>query len=247
MPGDTPTVHLVGPTPERLVAALGRIEQFDFALVGGLAVMTRIGSAHRATDDLDGVFDNPAADTTAVLVRYGIADNDPAIQRVRIDGTKIDVIDTTPLPDDPGDLPDDPKGRLFVCAHRWAYDTATPVRLVAGDAAVTVRVAVPDALVAMKSHALRWATAQRRSTKRTSDLHDLYRLAALDQSGEPLLAAPWSLATQVANALAEDLGSGAQAAALLRSSATPDVAEIDPDDFIEITLDLIARLGSPGT
>lgn len=120
-----------------------------------------------------------------------------------------------------------------------------PVRLVAGTGNVTVRVAIPDALVAMKSHALRWASALRRTTKRTSDLHDLYRLAALQEAGHALSTALWSLASQVATAVTEDLRSGTQAAALLRSSAAPDVAAIDPDEFIDITLGLVARLAVP--
>lgn len=239
---DTPTVQLVGQATADLVMALTRLEEFDFALVGGLAVMARIGTAHRATNDLDSVFDNPDDDTTAVLVRAGVAEPDPAIQRVRIDGTKIDVIDTAALPTDPDELPDDPKGRLFVCAHRWAYESSSPVRLISDRHEATVRVAIPDALIAMKSHALRWATPQRRSTKRVSDLHDLYRLASLPDIGTELDGAPWRLASQAARALTEDLGAGTQAAALLRSSPTPDIATTDPHDFIDTVLDLVRRL-----
>lgn len=243
MPGDiVPSVHLVGSATADLVTALVRLDEFDFALVGGLAVMARVGSAHRATNDLDGVFDNPDDDTTAVLVRAGVAENDPAIQRVRIDGTKIDIIDTTALPTDPDELPDDPKGRLFVCAHRWAYESASPVQLISDRHEATVRIAIPDALIATKSHALRWATSQRRSTKRVGDLHDLYRLATLPDIGTALEAAPWHLASQVAHALAEDLGAGAQAAALLRSSPATDIANTDPHDFIDTVLDLARRL-----
>ncbi len=194
MPGDvTPTVQLVGQATAGLVMALTRLEEFDFALVGGLAVMARIGTAHRATNDLDSVFDNP-------------------------------------------------KDRLFVCAHRWAYESSSPVRLTSDRHEATVRVAIPDALIAMKSHALRWATPQRRSTKRVSDLHDLYRLASLPDIGTQLEGAPWRLASQAARALTEDLGTGTQAAALLRSSPTPDIATTDPHDFIDTVLDLVRRL-----
>lgn len=243
MPGDDiPTVHLVGPATVGLVAALSRLEDFDFALVGGLAVMARIGTAHRATNDVDGVFDNIDNDTSAILVRAGIAENDPAIQRVRIDGTKIDIIDTAELPTDPTELPDDPKGRLFVCAHRWALESASPARLIADDHDVTVKVALPDALIAMKSHALRWASPQRRSTKRVSDLHDLYRLATLPAIGTALERAPWGLAAQVTRALNDDVGTATQAAALLRSSPAPDIASTDPEEFIDTVLSLVARL-----
>ncbi|MDZ7676697.1 MAG: hypothetical protein U5K30_16720 [Acidimicrobiales bacterium] len=247
MPGETPSsVHLVGSATADLVDALAHLAGFDFALVGGLAVMARIGAGHRATNDLDGVFDNVDGDTTAVLVHAGVAENDPAIQRVRIDGTKIDIIDTAELPADPDALPDDPKGLLFVCAHRWAFESATPLRLISDHREVVVQVAVPDALVAMKSHALRWATPQRRSTKRVSDLHDLYRLIGLPEIGDALEGAPWGLAHQVPTALAEDLGNGAQAAALLRSSTAPDIAATDPDDFIETMLTFLTRIARSG-
>jgi hypothetical protein len=81
----------------------------------------------------------------------------------------IDVIDTFAI--DAADLPDDdPKGRLFVCAHRYAFETATAVTFVGDTETATVRVATVDALIATKTHALRYASTQRRMVKRSSDL-----------------------------------------------------------------------------
>lgn len=57
-PGDPHVVALEGAAGD-LLAAIMRLEGYDFALVGGLAVMVRLGGAHRVTNDLDGVFDNP--------------------------------------------------------------------------------------------------------------------------------------------------------------------------------------------
>ncbi len=94
----------------------------------------------------------------------------------------------------------------------------------------------------MKSHALRMGDLAAPFAKRVSDLHDLYRLATLPDIGIALESAPWHLASQVAHALAEDLGTGAQAAALLRSSPATDIANTHPHAFIDTVLDLVRRL-----
>lgn len=225
MSGD-PIIRLVGDNADQLATALTALSATDhrFCVVGGLAVMARIGEAHRPTRDVDGVFDNPT-DTpiTTILVADGIARSDAPPQRVTIAGTPVDVIDTFSI--DPANLPDDPKGRLFVCAHRWAYETATPVTLLADHHEVTVQVAETPALVGMKAHALRYATRERRSTKRASDLDDLWRLLQIVGT-DALGAAPWRLGHQVLVALAEDLTPVAQTVAQLRQNDPT----IDPDD-----------------
>lgn len=103
-----------------------------------------------------------------------------------------------------------------------------------------------SALIATKAHALRWATPNRRATKRTSDLYDLYRLAEpypVSVVG-PLRHAPWNLARQVADALSEDLADLGQAAALLRSSQSPNIAALNADDFVDVVAELIEAIGS---
>lgn len=159
--------------------------------------------------------------------------------------TDVDVIDTFALPDLTADLPDDPKDRLFVCAHRYAFETATAVRLRAGTDSAEVKVAVAPALIATKAHALRFATARRRATKRSSDLYDLYRLAAshLPEITVGLDAARWDLRGQVADALAADLADVEQALAVLRTA--PTLAPVDGDDFLEVTTELLDRLSTP--
>lgn len=240
-------VQLVG--AEGLVRALSTLDGQRFALVGGLAVMARIGRVHRATEDLDGVFDNDSSTpTTALLVDTGHATPDAAPQRVLIAGTTIDVIDTAPLPQEPALLPDDPGPRLFVCAHRFAYETASPVAISAGTSAVDPRVATVAALIAMKAHALRFGHPRRRSTKRVSDLADLHRLAAMvDPSSvtRELGTTAWRLDRQVRDALAEDVMSDPElAVALLRRSAVPEIASTDPDDFVETIGALVEALGA---
>lgn len=240
MPGEV--IELEGEASS-LVAAVIHLAEYDFALVGGLAVMIRLNEAHRVTLDLDGVFDNSSdVPTTATLVAAGVAEEALPPQRVVVMGTDVDVIDTSELPADADELPDDPKGRLFVCAHRYAYETAVPVLLRSGPTSAVVRVATPAALIATKAHALRYASSQRRATKRSSDLHDLYRLAAVagPEIAESLATAPWDLRKQVGAALAGDVADLEQALALLRRSAVG--RSIDGDDFTDVISDLLFGL-----
>lgn len=242
MPGEL--IELEGEVQD-LVAAVVRLSGYQFALIGGLAVMIRLGEQHRVTGDLDGVFDNPTdTPTTATLVAAGVAQDAAAIQRVVVEGTNVDIIDTFALPDDTSALPDEPKDRLFVCAHRYAFEVATPVRLAAAGRRTEVRVAPPAALVATKAHALRYASTGRRATKRSSDLYDLYRLCAVHMptiAGD-LAPAPWALRQQVAKALGDDLADLEQALAVLR--AAPGIAAINPDDFADVLAELLGRLSS---
>ncbi len=122
--------------------------------------------------------------------------------RSGIDDALVDVIDTFPI--EPDDLPDDPKERLFVCAHRYAYETATPVDFVGDTNRVTVQVATVEGLIAMKSHALRFGRPDRRRLKRSSDLYDVVRLTTAS-TADLLVGSPWDLRNQVLAALAADL------------------------------------------
>lgn len=227
--GDLPRIHLAGPVADALIASLHRLEGQDFALIGGLAVMANLSAVHRPTSDLDGVFDNRGTTpTTALLVRNGIAEPSDPPHRIRVDGTDVDVIDTFPLPASLDELPDGPGSRLFVCAHRYAYETSTRVHLTTTSAATTVRVAAPPSLVAMKAHALRYGSRQRQATKRGSDLEDLYRLAAFHpDAASALQDAPWDLGAQARRALVETLTPVDQtAAALARVVAIEDAVEV---------------------
>ena len=242
MPGEV--IELEGDA-RALVAAVIHLAGYDFALIGGLAVMVRLQEAHRVTGDLDGVFNNPSdVPTTATLIATGVARDAPEPQRVIVLETDVDVIDTFALPD-LADLPADPKDRLFVCAHRYAFETATAVCLRAGTDSANVKVAVPPALIATKAHALRFATARRRATKRSSDLYDLYRLASshLPEIADGLAAARWDLRDQVAKALAADLADVEQALAVLR--AAPGQAPVDSDDFLDVITELLNEIGRP--
>lgn|GEM_PF-2101867 len=84
-----------------------------------------------------------------------------------------------------------------------------------------VGVATVDALIAMKAHALRYASTQRRMVKRSSDLYDLFLLTLAAGSTAVLENAPWDLRDQCRSALAADLEDIEAAAAVLRRSAVP--------------------------
>ena len=245
----TPTVQLQGPEAERLIGTLTRMGGYDMALIGGFAVVARLGAALRATNDIDSVFDNPT-DTPMVVRLVGAGVGQPVeasrAQSIDVDGTVVDVIDTTALPADVAELPAEPKDKLFVCAHRFGYETASPIRLATGDHHVTIRVATPAALVAMKSHALRYASAPRRTLKRASDLFDLYKLiesSRVNDLAASLADTPWGLDRQVLTALTEDVaGHYESAAANLRSSGVTQIAATDPDDFIDVISQLLEAL-----
>ena len=128
------------------------------ALVGGLAVTMRLASVHRATNDVDAVTDGEGPRAFA-LEYLGDADAHDD-NRVEIDGVKIDVMPTEPLPEHAEELPDGDLDRLFVLGHRWALESADQlsVQVVTSmrDAAepVAIRVATSPALVA--SQVERW-------------------------------------------------------------------------------------------
>lgn len=128
-----------------------------------------------------------------------------------------------------------------MCAHRYAYDTATSLYISDGGEHVEVSVATPAGLVATKSHALRFATAARRSTKRTSDLYDLYRLLAdyANQILEDLANAPWALGVQVTDALKHNLHVAQDTALMRQVRGGPTLAA---DDFADVMTEFLDRV-----
>jgi hypothetical protein len=149
-----------GGSASRLVGALYTLTQevslSEFALIGGLAVMTRLGRVHHVTDDLDAAAQSVDGGPSRLSILVG---GESGRARHPIGGVKVDCIDVGSIPAadlDPGELPEDQFDRAFILAHRWALDSATPASLtvVSGErvplATVTCRVATPAALVGMK-------------------------------------------------------------------------------------------------
>ena len=84
---------------------------------------------------------------------------------------QVDILDITDVALD--NLPDEPNDRLYYLAHNWATATAIPMILrTSGSSPVTVRVAQPGPLIAMKLHSL----MNRLASKEASDLLDIVRL-----------------------------------------------------------------------
>ncbi len=235
-----PPVLFPGEAMDAFIHSIARLAPAGPVIIGGLAVMSRVGGEHRPTLDIDSAFNNETeTPTTAVLVAGGIATDGGAIRRVRIDDALVDVIDTFPI--EPDDLPDEPKDRLFVCAHRYAYETATSVAFVGDTNQVTVRVATVEGLIAMKAHALRFGRPERRRRKRASDLYDVVRLTT-SSTEELLVGAPWDLRSQVRTALAEDLADLPAAAAVLQGSPVQAIRDISPDLLELVVRTLLSRL-----
>jgi hypothetical protein len=84
------------------------IPSSEFALIGDLAVMTRLGRVHRATDDLDAAAQSVTGGPSRFSILVGGGDG--RRERRPVEGVKVDCIDvgSTPATDlDPRDLPDD--------------------------------------------------------------------------------------------------------------------------------------------
>lgn len=237
---DVPPVLLPGETMDAFIGSIAQLAPARPVIIGGLAVMSRVGGEHRPTLDIDSAFNNETdTPTTTVLVADGIATDDDAIQRVRVGDAIVDVIDTFPI--EPDDLPDEPKDRLFVCSHRYAYETATPVDFVGDTNRITVDVATVEGLIAMKAHALRFGRPERRRRKRASDLYDVVRLTTAG-TAELLVGAPWDLRTQVRTALAQDLDDLPAAAAVLQGSTVQTIRDISPGLLDLVVGELLSRL-----
>jgi hypothetical protein len=173
-------------TTHREVALLASLPA-ELRLIGGLAVMCRVGMPHRATVDLDAVTRDLTrvhgslaglALTAAGGGQYGFGN-----------GLELDVIDVAPLPAHELVAELDPGGaglsdlELNVVAHVWAHDHATPLDIVAVDVETGTRlaeahgrmVASSVGIVAMKATTIP-LRASSRPEKRASDLYDLARL-----------------------------------------------------------------------
>lgn len=164
---------------EALRSIVDEIGHEGFALIGGLAVMTRLGGAYRATDDIDTATEQMDDEPHS---RLFILTHDAAgLPRPLPGGGKVDCIEVGNVAAsdlDPGDLPEDASERAFCVAHRWAFDGARSVVLSANAAVdrrieARCRVATPAALVAMKLVAIPRRRGVR-PEKRSTDLADLF-------------------------------------------------------------------------
>lgn len=185
MSGDssgTPIVDLMGTPMSALLHAISetaRLTSKPIIVIGGLAVVCRVSSPHRATTDLDIVNHRRSHEPKQLkLLVAGSKASSPAGATVPtpLGNVHVDVLEVSD--DDFGPLPDDPTARLFVLAHAWAAATATPVVIRAQDTGdLRVAVAEPGPLIAMKLQ----STFDRGTAKEGTDLLDIVRLT-LDRS-----------------------------------------------------------------
>ena len=209
------------------------------ALVGGLAVTMRLATVHRATNDVDTVADGDGA--RRVALDYVGGRDAQGSDRVEIDGVKIDIMPTEPLPHNARDLPDGDLDRLFVLGHRWALESAETldVLVTTADQGVvgpfSLTVASAPALVACKFHAI-GDRRDARSVKRESDALDLVRLIGdlvrAPDGIEQFSSAPFDLealvSAQVERWLIDD---ATRTAGLVRMSAGATGTRMEPDDI----------------
>lgn len=119
-------------------------------MIGGLGVICRLQRAHRATGDVDTATDG--LDSLSLVARIPGASIEG--KDITIDGVTVQVIDTYELGDDVADIEPE-TNQLFVVSHRYAYATAEPVRVMAGDSVdELLDIATPAALLATTAHAL---------------------------------------------------------------------------------------------
>jgi hypothetical protein len=188
MSATSPTVVLSGRpggTTHRAVEVLATLPP-ELRLIGGLAVLCRVGMPHRATVDLDAV--------TRDLERHDATIRGLAMtasgggQYQFANELDLDVIEVAP--GDAGELSDELTAghaglsdlELNVIAHCWAHDAAGPVDITVVDdlgARLAVApgrlVASPMGIVVMKATTVP-LRASSRPEKRQSDVYDLARL-----------------------------------------------------------------------
>jgi len=226
-----------------LVRTLATIERggAPFALVGGLAVMARLGQRHRATEDVDTAFVASAGrDIRAVIVAAGgsAADSNGELDGVRIDTIAVEDIDERDA------LPDDIVPRAFVTSHLWALRTATTVDVTVSSPSSVSRaeilVATKSALIATKLGSYHGRWGPRRDHKRATDLDDLFRLLATADGAalEALAVAPFGLGGTCAELVNGMLGERrAETISQLRRSGDVTLEQFDAvaRAFLDVT------------
>jgi hypothetical protein len=190
-------VDLLGTSMSSLILAITatrELTQQDVTVIGGLAVVCRLSTAHRATTDLDIV--DRHGDTQQPQLELLIAGTgrpsgpSGAVVSTAMGDIQVDVLEVADS--DLARLPQDPTGRLYVLAHAWAADTATPMIIRAEHLdEVHARVAEPGPLIAMKLQ----STIDRGAAKEGTDLLDIIRLA-LDRHAGPIARSQLSQADE---------------------------------------------------
>jgi hypothetical protein len=250
-----PAVDLVGASMLALVEAIPELEartERKATVIGGLAVLCRLGTVYRVTSDLDtanrlAVGETPQLEV--LLQQDDVTEAGPAGVLIPTSaGTvKVDVIEVTDA--ELSHLSDDATDRLDVLSHAWAIETAARLRIRAASPGGTSTEAVaylaePGPLIAMKLQSV----MNRPVDKERTDLLDIVRLT-LDHTAGPTARAQLAEAdTQ----LAEDARLHAhrwfvdlkdQTLRLIRE--LPEGADVDADTVQLVGELLLAELDRP--
>ena len=242
-----------GGTTHREVELLSQLPP-QLRLIGGLAVMCRVGTPHRATADLDAV----ARDLTSLHPSLaGSALTSAAGGQYRFAGDMdLDVIDIAAVPAEellealllPGDELSDLE--LNVVAHTWAHDGAAELDIVAVDhesgvplaKAAGRMVATTVGIITMKATtvALR---ASSKPEKRASDLYDVGRLLVAGRASPAEVdAVPEPLRTAVADRLRHWFVDDAGRDRTYRDVRRFDEPRLDLDEVADAVDDLFQKL-----
>lgn len=233
MSGDSPLIALPESTRPLLEAARAVLATPDLppvVLIGGLAVTMRVsaaGAAHRATVDIDLVTVDAEPEAVEVLADAHATPK----QSLIIGEVKVDVIATSPVTNEDLEGLDD-QNRLFVAAHRWAFESGHLSRMTTtGSEPLDALVASTASLVATKCHAVGFPTSRRRATKHASDLLDLFRLVQLHNRGgdlsRELREAPGGLGRIVADIAHHEVVASAVSVTKQMSGAAREELEVD--------------------
>lgn len=210
-------------------------------IVGGLAVLSRLSTPHRATVDLD-LVDRLRGEVPYLEVlrsSVGATPIDPAAVLLPTlhGGLKVDVLEVRPRElDAPSD---DPGDRLHASSHAWAHDSATDLTLAVDSSEreaieVTTPVAEPGPLVAMKLQAV----MNRSRDKQGTDLLDVVRLM-FDASARPLALAQ---VAEVDASVAVDIAAHVDLWFVRQRARTFSLVRTASEDLTLDDLDLVAEL-----
>ena len=177
--GETITLYAAGGSDvARFVESIAHLnaDMPDWVLIGGIAVVMRLGKEHRATIDVDAL----TRSSQRMVELLGSRASPRGAHRfvVPVD-TPLDVMEVGLVPG-PGEVPSDEYA--FAVVRAWAFDTAERVRVEVnspkGDllASASMRIATPAALVALKSVSLPRRAKSANPSKLMSDTIDLLAL-----------------------------------------------------------------------
>lgn len=248
--GDPRLVQLTGEAMTRLVSAIPLVAErtgSPVIVVGGLAVMCRLGTPYRATSDLDTVDVQTFGSRPHLeLLLTGAPSSGPsgALLDTPLGPVQVDVLHVSEA--ELKHLPRDQTDRLHVQSHAWAAATATALRLaVTNTTPITVTVAEPGPIIAMKLQSV----MNRGAAKEATDLLDIIRLTLDGRCGpasrDQLEHADEQLRADGLLHAQKWFHQGAMRS-LRTIRAIPEGREVEPDDVALVGDLLTAALQRPG-